>query len=1017
MRVNKKSIIIWMAYIFIVCSTYGQMVRDTVMPEQIDKMVMQLMDKGNIPGLSMVLINNGSVSLKSYGYADMASKRHMTDSTLFELASCSKAFTALAVVKLMKEGKINPKGLVTDYLSWWRVSYRGKPANVTIQQLLHHTSGIPWNTISDIPATNADNALEQTVRRLKGQKLHHLPGMKYEYATINYDVLALIIQQVTGMSFERYLQDSIINSIGMDYTSVGVPIDNKLMSTGYKVSFFKARPYDPPVYKGNNAAGYVISNARDMAKWLEIQMGMVRSRWSTLAKVTQQRDELVAFHDTAFYGMGWEISLNGSNEIFHSGLNPSFTSFVAFRPRKALGVVVLANSNSNYTSLIGDNVLKLMAGQPVIKHFDQDNNGDRTFSNLSIIMLMYILIIGIFLILTLIDIACKRRKYETFTWSRLLIFARSLLLIIPFLFGIYLFPRAFSGFSWEAVLVWSPISLEILVKLTLLAVLSTYIVYFLSLMYPNSNSYRRIAPQIVLISILSGLANIFLIIIITSAIGSDIKIAYLIFYYVLMLSVYLLGRKYVETALIKLTNRLIYDLKINIITRIFSTSYEKFEKIDRGRIYTVLNDDVTYIGQSAGIIVSLITSFITAIGALAYLASVAFWAACVTFFLVISLATLYYLVSKRTNIYFEEARSERNVYVRLINGMLDGFKEISLHKNKRLQYRDDVTKSAEVYRGKRSAADIRFVNAFLIGESLLVILLGVISLGMSRMFPYLDRATITSFVIILLYLIGPINNILGAVPQLLQLRIAWRRIQQFLKDIPANLELDKLPDVKESVIKNISAENVMFQYKNTEGENVFEVGPINLEIRQGEIIFIVGGNGSGKTTLAKLLTGLYAPDQGTFFINGKAESSYKLGELFSTVFNPPYLFDKLYDIDCDATLEESTRYLKILQLEEKVAIKEGKYTTTSLSSGQRKRLALLQCYLEDSPICLFDEWAADQDPEYRAFFYRTLLPHMKMLNKIVIVITHDEYYFGMADRILKMKRGKLEQVFIEEANP
>jgi ABC-type siderophore export system fused ATPase/permease subunit len=190
---------------------------------------------------------------------------------------------------------------------------------------------------------------------------------------------------------------------------------------------------------------------------------------------------------------------------------------------------------------------------------------------------------------------------------------------------------------------------------------------------------------------------------------------------------------------------------------------------------------------------------------------------------------------------------------------------------------------------------------------------------------------------------------------------------------------------------------------------VFGIGPIDLEVKSGEILFIIGGNGSGKTTLAKLLTGLYEPDEGKVLINNKVVESGYLSEYFSTVFNPSFLFEKLYNINVKNKQSEIKKYLKVLNLEEKVVIEENKYNTIDLSGGQRKRLALLQCYLEDSPIYLFDEWAADQDPGYRNFFYRTLLPEMRKAGKIVIAITHDDHYFDVADKILKMKDGRLEQ--------
>ncbi|HYC27184.1 MAG TPA: cyclic peptide export ABC transporter, partial [Chitinophagaceae bacterium] len=277
-----------------------------------------------------------------------------------------------------------------------------------------------------------------------------------------------------------------------------------------------------------------------------------------------------------------------------------------------------------------------------------------------------------------------------------------------------------------------------------------------------------------------------------------------------------------------------------------------------------------------------------------------------------------------------------------------------------------------------------------------------------QLFPEIKAYTLMSFVIILLYLIGPINGILTSAPTLMQFRVALGRIRGFLKEIPANLDLNEPVKPLVANLESIKMKGVKFRYKNDIDNHVFEVGPIDLEAHKGEILFIIGGNGSGKTTLAKLLIGLYSPDEGSILVNNKPVESSQLSEYFSTVFSPSYLFEKLYNIDTDAKSAEISKYLKVLDLEEKVSIKNNKYSTIELSSGQRKRLALLQCYLEDSPVCLFDEWAADQDPDYRNFFYRTLLPEMKKQGKIIIAITHDDNYFDVADRILKMKQGKIE---------
>jgi cyclic peptide transporter len=346
--------------------------------------------------------------------------------------------------------------------------------------------------------------------------------------------------------------------------------------------------------------------------------------------------------------------------------------------------------------------------------------------------------------------------------------------------------------------------------------------------------------------------------------------------------------------------------------------------------------------------------------------------------------------------------------MRLINGMTDGYKEINLHRNKKKEYKADIERAAGVNKEKIYTASIRYVNAFLIGESMLILLLGIVVLAIPRLFPGIPTYTIMSFVLVVLYLSGPVNAELRAVPVIMQMVVSWRRLKGFMEAIPASLHVERTDQVVDRKVKNIKVEDLRFKYKNVDEQDGFGIGPINLEVNNGEILFIIGGNGSGKTTLTMLLTGLYSPDEGRILINDQEVASSQLSEYFSAVFNPLFLFDKLYNVDVEAKSGMLKKYLSLLHLEDKVEVSGNKYSTINLSGGQRKRLALLQCYLEDSPIYLFDEWAADQDPEYRNFFYRILLPEMKRAGKIVIAITHDDHYFDVADKVVKMKMGNME---------
>ncbi|MMZ61565.1 ABC transporter ATP-binding protein YojI [compost metagenome] len=258
---------------------------------------------------------------------------------------------------------------------------------------------------------------------------------------------------------------------------------------------------------------------------------------------------------------------------------------------------------------------------------------------------------------------------------------------------------------------------------------------------------------------------------------------------------------------------------------------------------------------------------------------------------------------------------------------------------------------------------------------------------------------------------GPVNSILNTYPVFLQVRISWRRIEELSGEIT---ELQNVDDpfnkpLSEPEMAELAVHDVQYQYCR-DGQGLFSVGPFRLTFRRGTITFITGGNGSGKTTLGKLITGLYTPASGFITIDNQPVDSEQLGGYFSAIFNDFYLFKRLYGIDCSDKQGKINELLNRLQLSDKVTIQDDRLsTTTDLSTGQKKRLALLLTYLEDKPICLFDEWAADQDPEYRHYFYHVILPEMKKEGKCIIAITHDDRFFHLADELIKLEQGKMHE--------
>jgi putative ATP-binding cassette transporter len=219
------------------------------------------------------------------------------------------------------------------------------------------------------------------------------------------------------------------------------------------------------------------------------------------------------------------------------------------------------------------------------------------------------------------------------------------------------------------------------------------------------------------------------------------------------------------------------------------------------------------------------------------------------------------------------------------------------------------------------------------------------------------------------------------------------------------------PPSRAASVERVELVGVTHTYRREGEDTPFTLGPIDVTLRPGELLFLVGGNGSGKSTLAKLLAGLYLPEAGEVRLNGQRvtdENREHYREHFTMVFSDFFLFDSLLGLEHPTLDEQAREYLTKLQLSHKITVTDGVLSTTDLSQGQRKRLALLTAYLEDRPIYLFDEWAADQDPYFKEIFYCALLPELKARGKMVVVISHDDHFYHVADRIIKLDYGKLD---------
>ena len=192
------------------------------------------------------------------------------------------------------------------------------------------------------------------------------------------------------------------------------------------------------------------------------------------------------------------------------------------------------------------------------------------------------------------------------------------------------------------------------------------------------------------------------------------------------------------------------------------------------------------------------------------------------------------------------------------------------------------------------------------------------------------------------------------------------------------------------------------------GLTTFTAGPLDFTLRRGETVFMTGGNGSGKSTALKLLCGLYRPDGGRILCDGTpidTDNRQQYREIFSGVFTDFHLFDRLYGIDADPG--DVARLIARMELSDKVGFEKGRFSTSDLSTGQRKRLAMIVALLEDREVYLFDEWAADQDAHFREVFYGEMLADFKARGKTVVAVTHDDHYWDRCDRRVALDLGMI----------
>ncbi|MDD0987674.1 cyclic peptide export ABC transporter [Pseudomonas shahriarae] len=457
--------------------------------------------------------------------------------------------------------------------------------------------------------------------------------------------------------------------------------------------------------------------------------------------------------------------------------------------------------------------------------------------------------------------------------------------------------------------------------------------------------------------------------------------------------------------------KVIAKLRKDLGAKVLAAPIEQIERYRTHRLIPVLTHDVDTISDFAFAFAPLAISTTVILGCLGYLAVLS-WPIFLMTLLAIGIGSAVQYVAQSKGIKgFYAARDAEDNLQKHYSAIAEGAKELRIHRPRRHAMH---TRNIQGTADKICDTHIRSINIFVIAKSLGSMLFFVViglALTLQQFWPSSDPAVMSGFVLVLLYMKGPLENLIGNLPIISRAQIAFRRIadlsERFSSPEP-HLLLDDA-DKTVPVMKHLELRNVQYAFPTVEGSEPFKLGPVNLSIEPGEILFIVGENGCGKTTLIKLLLGLYTPQQGEIRLNGLPVDALGLDDyrqMFTTIFADYFLFDDLVQND-KALPDDATQYLERLEIAHKVSVRDGAFTTTDLSTGQRKRLALVNAWLDERPVLVFDEWAADQDPTFRRIFYTELLPDLKRLGKTIIVISHDDRYFDVADQLVRMQAGRV----------
>jgi putative pyoverdin transport system ATP-binding/permease protein len=512
---------------------------------------------------------------------------------------------------------------------------------------------------------------------------------------------------------------------------------------------------------------------------------------------------------------------------------------------------------------------------------------------------------------------------------------------------------------------------------------------------------------------LAGLSNALILAVINGAAEhateSNVNLRYVGMFFI-ALAVYVIAQRFIMVTSTTEVEHIIHRLRTRITKKISSSELAILDGIGRAKIYAGVTKEATTISQAAPTMVIAVQSGILIFFCVAYIAWLSRMAFVLTAVVTAVALVVHFRQVKKVNKEIHTALNQENRLFDSLSDILNGFKEAKMNSARNAGLHQHTLDVSEKASEMKARVQSQIVTHFVFSQvSFYFLLATVVFLLPTFSQTFSDVVTKTTTAI--LFLIGPITSLVGSIPIFLNSNAATTNILELedaLQKSDGRQEPAAAP-ISQTSFKQIGLHAVHFRYPASKHGEEFSIGPLDLTISRGETLFITGGNGSGKSTLLMILTGLLYPNSGDMRLDKRIiqpSNAQGYRDLIAAIFSDYYLFKNLYGLPADAH-EQVHDLLELLELTDKTDLIDDTFTNINLSSGQRKRLALMTSLLENRPIHIFDEWAADQDPVFRRKFYEEILPDMKKKGKTIIAVTHDDRYFDCADRIIRMEEGQI----------